>query len=173
MTKNTRTTTPSPLFSEKGPNNNDTPEAHGSIGGWKSRRTNLQEPLVLWRPTISPQVTMVIIVRSLGRGRFAPLINGRALHASATPLLSAARVLQAKGVPDDTSLEMIHEGSTVVALRSTVGKAARLRVNETGGTPRFVPWRPDQLPSMGSSLVPLRGQTDKRALSGGSTLDQK
>jgi hypothetical protein len=90
---------------------------------------------------------MIIIVRPLGRGRFAALLADRTRCASGTPLLSAARVLQTEGMRDDTPLEMVHEGSATVAFRSTVGTAARLRVTEVRGSPRFVPWRPDQLPA--------------------------
>ncbi len=79
-------------------------------------------------------------------GRFAALLDGRLLCESRAPLLSAARILRAEGIPGDTLLEMAHPGSREVALRSTVGIAAGLRVSEVG-TPRFVPWRPDELPA--------------------------
>jgi hypothetical protein len=96
--------------------------------------------------TTSTQVTIRITIHSVGRGRFAAYLGDRMLCVSETPLLSAARVLQAEGVPATTRLEMIHEGSAIVAMRTTVGVAAGLRVSETGSMPRFVPWRPDQLP---------------------------
>jgi hypothetical protein len=97
-------------------------------------------------PSISSKETISITVCSVGRGRFAAFLDGRMLCVSKTPLLSAARVLQAEGVSATTRLEMVHEGSAIVAIRTTVGVAAGLRVSETGSMPRFVPWRLDQLP---------------------------
>lgn len=107
-------------------------------------------PVMTGRPVIerttSAGETISIIVRSVGRGRFAAFLDGRMLCVSETPLLSTARVLQAEGVPATTRLEMVHDGSAIVAMRTTVGVAAGLRVSETGSMPRFVPWRPDRLP---------------------------
>jgi hypothetical protein len=105
-----------------------------------------------------------IIVRPVGRGRYAAFLEGHLLCKRETPLLSSARVLKAEGVRDDTSLEMIHEGSTVVALRSTVGSAAGLRVSETGGTPRFVPWKPDKLPGNRPAACTVQRLHGKTAL---------
>jgi hypothetical protein len=90
--------------------------------------------------------TISITVCSVGRGRFAAFLDARMLCVSQTPLLSAARVLQAEGVSATTRLEMVHEGSAIVAMGTTVGVAAGHRVSETGSMPRFVPWRPDSLP---------------------------
>ncbi|MBQ0824369.1 hypothetical protein KBI52_29670 [Microvirga sp. HBU67558] len=107
-------------------------------------------PATTARPTIerttSPKETISIIVSSVGRGRFAAFLDGHMLCVSETPLLAAARVLQAQGVSATTRLEMAHEGSATVAMHSTVGAAAGYRVSETGSMPRFVPWRPDRLP---------------------------
>jgi hypothetical protein len=97
-------------------------------------------------PTTSTKETISITIRSIGRGRFAAFLGVRMLCTSETPLLSAARVLQAEGVSATTRLEMIHEGSAIVAMRTTIRAAAAYRVSETGSMPRFVPWRPDQLP---------------------------
>jgi hypothetical protein len=95
---------------------------------------------------IPPGGVIQVVVRALGLGRFVAVVDGRELCVSGTPLLSAARTLRAEGIPDNIRLEMVHEGSKVVALRSTVGAAAGRRVSETQGAPRFVPWRPDRLP---------------------------
>ncbi|MGF9764820.1 hypothetical protein AAII07_58100 [Microvirga sp. 0TCS3.31] len=100
---------------------------------------------VIGSPTSAGEI-ISITVCSLGRGRFAAFLDDRMLCVSETPLLSAARVLQAEAVPATTRLEMIHEESAIVAMRTTVGVAAGYRVSETGSMPRFVPWQPDQLP---------------------------
>jgi hypothetical protein len=73
----------------------------------------------------------------------AKLVTGRVLGAFSAPLCSSARVLLSEGVPSDTCLQMRHEGSETIALKSTVGAAARLTVKEDGGngTPRFVRFR--------------------------------
>jgi hypothetical protein len=86
---------------------------------------------------------MNIIIRPLGRGRFAASLGQRLLCTSKTPLLTAARILQAEGVPNDTPISMTHEGSSIVSMRSTIGKAAGLIVEETDKRgPRFKPYRP-------------------------------
>lgn len=113
-------------------------------------------------PTTSTKETISITIHSVGRGRFAAFLDDRLLCVSETPLLSAARVLQAEGLPATTRLEMIHEASATVAMRTTVGVAAGLRVSETGSMPRFVPWRPDQLPCnsrFACTVDELDGQT--------------
>jgi hypothetical protein len=86
---------------------------------------------------------MNITVTPLRRGRFAACLDGRLLCHSRTPFLSAARVLQREGVPDETPITMRHEGEIEVALRSTVGAAAKLTIveNEREG-PRFARYRP-------------------------------
>jgi hypothetical protein len=92
---------------------------------------------------------MNITIRPLGRGRFAASLDQRLLCKSKTPLLTAARILQAEGVPDDAPLTMTREGSSIVAMRSTVGKAAGLIVEETDTRgPRFKTYRPmsNQMP---------------------------
>jgi hypothetical protein len=73
---------------------------------------------------------MNITIRPLGREHFAALLNDRLLCESRTPFLSAARILQREGIPEDTIITMTHEGSATVAMQSTVGKAAGLTVLE-------------------------------------------
>lgn len=123
-------------------------------------------PVAVGRPVIgsttSMKNTISITIHSVGRGRFAALLGGRLLCVSGTPLLSAARVLQAEGISAPTRLEMIHQGSAIVAMRTTVGVAAGLRVSETGSMPRFVPWQPDRLPcdsSFACTVDEPEGQT--------------
>lgn len=88
---------------------------------------------------------MEIVVRpSLsGRCRFEAVYAGEVLAVSRTPLLAAARELQRRGVRENAGLIMRHEGSAVVAMRSTVGAAARLSVYEPDcGAMRFRAFRP-------------------------------
>jgi hypothetical protein len=86
---------------------------------------------------------MNITIRPLGRGRFAASVGQRLLCESKTPLLTAARILQAEGIPDNTPINMTHEGSPVVALRSTVGEAAGKIVHETDREgPKLKRYRP-------------------------------
>jgi hypothetical protein len=64
-------------------------------------------------------------------------------------LLTAARILQAEGIPEDAPISITHEGSSVVAMKSTVGKAAGLAVEETDTRgPRLKSFRPmsNQMP---------------------------
>lgn len=93
---------------------------------------------------------MITITTSpLGRGRFRASIEGRYLCDSVSPFLSAARILQREGVPDETPIQSRDEASGVISLTSTVGAASRLTVLENAKEgPRFVPYRalpPDAL----------------------------
>lgn len=75
---------------------------------------------------------------------FEARVEGELLCRSRTPFLSAARKLQRRGVPDDTLIEMRHEGSSMVAMRATVGLAAGLTVREDNDgkmPPRFKPYK--------------------------------
>ena len=87
---------------------------------------------------------IVIEETSQRRGKFsAHLLDGRKLLSSnRQPLLDAARVLLAQGIPPETPLAMQHKGSATIAMTSTVGEAAKLTVEEEPGGPRFRKWRP-------------------------------
>jgi hypothetical protein len=86
---------------------------------------------------------MNITIRPLGRGRFAASLGQRLLCESKTPLFTAARILQAEGLPDDTLITMTHGGSFVVAMRSTIGEAASKIVHETDKEgPKLKRYRP-------------------------------
>jgi hypothetical protein len=71
-------------------------------------------------------------------------VGGRVLGAFTDPMCSCARLLLAEGLQPETALQLRHAGSDTVALKSTVGAAARLGVREeTGdGKPRFGRWKP-------------------------------
>ena len=86
---------------------------------------------------------MNITIRPLGRGRFAASFGQRLLCESKTPLLTAARILQAEGMHDDTPISMTHDGSSAVSMMTTVGRAASLIVEETSTRgPRLKTYRP-------------------------------
>jgi hypothetical protein len=61
----------------------------------------------------------------------ARLEDGRELGILKTPFLSAARVLLSEGVSPLEPLTMTHAGSDMVCLRSTVGVAAALSLEES------------------------------------------
>jgi hypothetical protein len=86
---------------------------------------------------------MHITLRPLGRGRFRSSIAGRALCESRTPFFDAARTLLSEGVSPNEILTASHEGSPVVAMRASIGKAAGLTVIEKDGEgPRLATYRP-------------------------------
>ena len=86
---------------------------------------------------------MNITIRPLGRGRFAASVGQRLLCQSKTPFFTAARILQAEGLPDNAPMSMTHEGSATVAMRSTIGEAARWIVVETDTQgPKLKRYRP-------------------------------
>lgn len=65
------------------------------------------------------------------------------VRSSRQPLLDAARELLAVGYPPETVLTTRHQGSDIVAQRSTVGEAAKWTIKERdrGGLRREL-WQP-------------------------------
>jgi hypothetical protein len=107
---------------------------------------------------------MNITIRPLGRGRFAASLGQRLLCKSKTPFFTAARILQAEGLPDDTPITMTHEGSSIVSMRSTVGQAASLIVLETDKEgPKLKRYRP-MSPRMLHQGVRCEARTAERRL---------
>jgi hypothetical protein len=90
------------------------------------------------RPSI-PHSIIVILAPLDRRGRFsARLIDGRPLVSSSRlPFCDSARELIRLGYAPDLLLLMRHEGSSVVALRSMIGTAAKLTVEESAHGPIF------------------------------------
>jgi hypothetical protein len=79
------------------------------------------------------------------RGYFDGEIGGRlVVQRSRQPFLGAARALLAQGIDPATPLLMRYKGSGTDSLRSTVGKAAPLTVEERayGGAPKYARWQP-------------------------------
>ena len=87
---------------------------------------------------------IVIEETSQRRGKFsAHLPDGcKPLSSSRQPLLDAARVLLAEGIPPETPIAMQHKGSATIAMTSTVGEAAKLTVKEKPNGPKFEKWEP-------------------------------
>jgi hypothetical protein len=77
------------------------------------------------------RTSMNITICPLGQGRFAASVGQRLLCEGKTPFFTSARILQAEGVPNATPISMTYEGSSVVAMMSTVGEAAGKIVHET------------------------------------------
>src|SRR5215813_3788937 len=94
----------------------------------------------------APTHPLLIVIEetSQRRGKFsAHLLYGRKLLSSSRqPLLDAARVLLAQGIPPEPPLARQHKGSATIAMTSTVGEAAKLTVEQEPGGPRFRKWRP-------------------------------
>lgn len=85
---------------------------------------------------------MNITISPTGRGEHHVRLNDRLITTSYTPLFSAARILLDEGVPKDEHLTMTHEGSETICMRTTVGAAARLTVQDNSRGFGFRPYRP-------------------------------
>jgi hypothetical protein len=82
---------------------------------------------------------IVIVIDSIGRGRFRARLGGHVFVAASTqPLLDSARLLIAKGCDPVAVLEMRRAGSTAFDLRGPLRVVARLDVKDA----RFVKHRP-------------------------------
>src|SRR5262245_31939175 len=87
---------------------------------------------------------LILIVRRIGRGRYAGFIGGkRIVKSSYQPFLDAARRLLRSGVTADAILVMRHAGQPTDSLRAPIGDAGRLTVDERQRSgPRFSRWQP-------------------------------
>ena len=100
-------------------------------------------------------------------GRYRALWDGKHLVTSREPLYSSARVLLAEGLDPETVLEAQHAGSPIVAMRSTIGEAARWTVSETdkGGLRKRL-WQPfpnptQQGPERNQRLAPTHDRSNR------------
>jgi hypothetical protein len=89
-------------------------------------------------------VTIIVTPTAKRPGCYeARLGDGRALDsAPRQPFVDAARRLLALGYDPTTVLVMRHAGSDTDSLTAQIGAAAKLRVKEDRGGPRFVLWEP-------------------------------
>lgn len=62
--------------------------------------------------------------------RYHATLDGEVIATSRQPFFAAARALQAMGYDDEVVLTASHEGSTTLAMRSTIGRAAGWSVSE-------------------------------------------
>jgi hypothetical protein len=99
---------------------------------------------------------LVIIVSPASSGRFcARLAEGDELlvASSRQPFVDAARVLIEKGHDADAALVMKHAGTDTVALRSRIGTAAGLTVDERS-RPLFTRWMPFPRAAVSPGIAP-------------------
>ena len=94
--------------------------------------------------TCKTQLTITVTPTAKRSGRYdARLSDGCILvWASKQPFVDAARRLLDLGHDPTTVLVMRHAGSDTDCLTAQIGAAAKLRVKEDRGGPRFVPWEP-------------------------------
>jgi hypothetical protein len=105
-------------------------------------------------PVHLPGEPLVITIREIAPGRHEARHRQVLLCRSAQPLLDGARALLAAGCDPSAALVMRREGSDLDALRTRVGVAAGLTVDETNI--RFARWKP-RLSQIGqTSIAPLR-----------------
>jgi hypothetical protein len=88
---------------------------------------------------------IVITVYPVGYSSYGQLFDGKVgerllVRRSRQPLLDGCRVLLAEGVDPAAPVEMRHDGADGY-LRSTVGAAAGLTVEEGERAPTFRPWK--------------------------------
>lgn len=94
----------------------------------------------------APRTVVLILAPVPGRPSYYRTTDaaGRVVvQASRQPLLDAARALAAPGVPPETIVTASHRGAAIVAIRTSIGEAAKWRIEESdrGGLKRR-PWRP-------------------------------
>jgi hypothetical protein len=95
----------------------------------------------------SKEPLITIEVTPLSGGYYAACLDDRVItKQTRTPLLTSARVLLSEGCDPATPIQMKHKGSDIVALKSTIGRAATLSVRETATAgPLFVRHAPPSL----------------------------
>jgi hypothetical protein len=105
--------------------------------------------------TVSPALNPDGTHAYSGRGQlFDGAVDGREIVTRSTqPLLDGARALLAEGIDPRTRIVMRHTGSDTDALRSTVGAAAGLTVEEGESVPRVKRWKPSPF---GAVTPPVR-----------------
>ncbi|MFC6788266.1 hypothetical protein ACFQE0_00635 [Methylobacterium komagatae] len=85
---------------------------------------------------------MNLTISPSGRGKHHARLGDRLITTSYTPLFSAARILLQEGVSGEETLTMTHEGSEAICMRTTVGTAARLTVQDDARGFGFRRYRP-------------------------------
>lgn len=81
-------------------------------------------------------LTFTIVLKPIGRGRYEAYHGSTLLCVDHSPLCEASRVLLDMGLAQSRDIiEMWHEGHASWSLRSQIGKAARLTMEETARGP--------------------------------------
>jgi hypothetical protein len=91
------------------------------------------------------EITVVVAPTSRRTGRYVARLGEKGLvlcKSSTKPFLDAARILITLGFDPSITLVMRHAGSETECLRSTIGAAAALTVEDTKYGPRLRPWKP-------------------------------
>jgi hypothetical protein len=108
---------------------------------------------------------LTIIVKSDTRHRWRYVArldaDERVLCVSRTPFFEAARKLIAQGYDPGITLTLRHAGSSTDSLRTKLGTAAALAVEETGYGPQLRRWKP-----YSTLAVPPRIAPNDKAASG-------
>jgi hypothetical protein len=97
---------------------------------------------------------LLITIAEAAPGRHEARLGQVLLCKSAQPLLDGARALLAMGCDPSAALVMRREGSDLDALRTRVGVAAGLTVDETNI--RFARWKPRLFQIGRTSIAPFR-----------------
>jgi hypothetical protein len=105
-------------------------------------------------PVHRPNEPLLIIIREATPGRHEAWHRQVLLCRSAQPLLDGARALLAAGCDPSAMLVMRREGGNLDALRTRVGVAVGLTVDETNI--RFARWKPRLCQIGRTSIAPLR-----------------
>ncbi|WP_293854452.1 hypothetical protein [uncultured Alsobacter sp.] len=94
----------------------------------------------------------ITVIKTKNPTRFTAInaATGERLVTTATPFFDAARYFLRRGARPSTPIVMRHQGSDEIAMRSTVGAAARLTVKDSPHGPVFVKWKPFN-PKLGAS----------------------
>jgi hypothetical protein len=95
--------------------------------------------------TTTTKTASIIVTPNAGRrGLYDARLDGGCVlvTASRQPFVDAARRLTGLGHDPMTVLVMRHAGSDIDCLTAQISAAAKMRVKEDRGGPRFVPWEP-------------------------------
>jgi len=116
--------------------------------------SNNAEQRARLEPVHPPGEPLVITITQIAPGRHEARHGQVLLCRSAQPLLDGARALLAAGCDPSARLVMRREGSDLDALRTRVGVAAGLTVDETNI--RFARWKPGFSQIGRTGIAPFR-----------------
>ena len=86
---------------------------------------------------------MNLVLKPKGGGRFQAYLFAQPVGPpTRQPLFDSTRLLLQRGIPAETELTTSHIGSSTIAMRSTVGEAAKWTIEETRSGLRKRLWKP-------------------------------